>query len=295
MKKSILVVALTALFALSSMACDVDGKTGFAPENDLNISSDVKSINGIDEAEFNAVIDEVMSVYTPIIEGMGDTVKVNRKWDNGTVNASAQRTGNTVILNMYGGLARHDLITRDGFATVLCHELGHHLGGAPKIKRFWVTTWASNEGQSDYFATLKCFRKAYADSDNEAIIKDLEVHPMVTEKCNEVYKTSAESALCIRSMMAAQSTSNLLASLSKLDLPKIDTPDMSEVSKTDNSHPKAQCRLDTYFAGALCDMPVDGKLSDDDANEGTCNRKNKDSEGLRSKCWFKPGKSGWWK
>lgn len=295
MKQSILIVAISALFSLSAFSCDVDGKTGFAPENDLNISADTKSINGIDEAEFNAVIDEVMAVYTPIIEGMGDTVKMNRLWSNGTVNASAQRTGKQVIINMYGGLARHDLVTRDGFAIVLCHELGHHLGGAPKIKRFFQTSWASNEGQSDYFANLKCFRKVYGQDDNAAIISKLNVHPLITAKCNEVYKTDAESALCIRSTLAAQSTANLLATLGKLELPKVDTPDKTEVTKTDNSHPKAQCRLDTYFAGALCDMPLDGKLDDKDANIGTCNRKDSHTEGLRSKCWYSVSKGGWWK
>lgn len=294
MKKSILVVALTTLFSLSALACDENGNSGFAPENDLNISADSKSMNGITEADFNQVIDEVMEIYTPIIEGMGDKVKMNRLWDNGTVNASAQRQGKKVIINMYGGLARHELITKDGFAIVLCHELGHHLGGAPKNKRFFKASWASNEGQSDYFATLKCFRKAYGKADNASFIKNLDVHPLITKKCEEVYKTSAESSLCIRSVLAAQSTANLLSALNKLDIPAVDTPDTSEVSKTNNSHPKGQCRLDTYFAGALCDRPLSEGLDDKDANVGTCNRKNNDTEGLRSRCWYQPKKSGWW-
>ncbi len=294
MKKSILVVALTTLFSMAALSCDVDGKTGFAPENNLNIPADTKTMNGITEIDFNEVIDEVMEVYTPIIEAMGDKVEMNRLWDNGTVNASAQRRGKSVIINMYGGLARHELVTRDGFAIVLCHELGHHLGGAPKIKRFFKTSWASNEGQSDYFANLKCFRKVYGQDDNESFIKNLDVHPIITRKCNEVYKTSTESSLCIRSILAAQSTANLLAKLSRLDLPVIDSPDTSEVSKTNNAHPKAQCRLDTYFAAALCDRPLSEKLDDKDANVGTCNRKNNDTEGLRSRCWFQPKKSGWW-
>jgi hypothetical protein len=33
---------------------------------------------------------------------------------------------------MFGGLARHELVTDDGFMMVVCHETGHHLGGAPR-------------------------------------------------------------------------------------------------------------------------------------------------------------------
>lgn len=287
MKKIFLLITL--VMAANVFACDEEGKTGFLPENDLNIPASQKSINGIDQSVFNQVIDEVSSVYRPIIEGAGDSFKINRNWDDGTVNASAQRLGNQVIVNMYGGLARHDLITKDGFAIVLCHEIGHHLGGAPKVKRLIIfNSWASNEGQSDYFATLKCFRRAYQNADNVAFIENIDVDPTVREKCNEVYKSESEAALCMRSSMAAKSTANLLASLRSNSLPKFDTPDTSVVTKTDHAHPKGQCRLDTYFQGALCDRHLDDKLSDKDANEGTCNRDRGDEVGLRSLCWYKP-------
>lgn len=281
------ILGLALVYSISAIACDVDGLTGFAPENNLNISTSEKSINGIDEAEFNAVMDEIKAVYEPIINANGDTMVLNRKWDDGTVNASAQRSGNKVILNMYGGLARHNLITRDGFAIVMCHELGHHLGGAPKIGS-WFSKWASNEGQSDYFATLKCFRKVYGQEDNIAFIQNTEVPAIVSAKCDQMWKSATESALCQRSVMAAKSTADLLASLGSSAEPKFDTPDTKVVSKTDNAHPAAQCRLDTYFAGAACDVDMNEPLDNKDPNKGTCNRKDGDKEGLRSLCWFKP-------
>ena len=283
------ILGLALVSSVSAFACDIDGKSGFAPENDMYISSSVKSINGIDEAEFNAVMDEVAAVYEPIIKANGDKMVLNRKWDDGTVNASAQRSGKKVILNMYGGLARHNLITRDGFAIVMCHELGHHLGGAPKIGG-WFNKWASNEGQSDYFATLKCFRKVYGGEDNIAFISNMNVPTIVTEKCDEIYANSTDSALCQRSTMAAKSTADLLASLRNSAAPKFDTPDTKVVAKTDNSHPAAQCRLDTYFAGAICDKDMNDDVSAKDPNKGTCNRKDGDQTGLRSLCWYKPKK-----
>ena len=135
MKKWIL--GLVLAYSFSSLACNIDGTGGFAPDNSMNIPTSQKSINGIDEAVFNQVIDEITAVYEPIVRANGDKMIVNRKWDDGTVNASAQRSGKKVIVNMYGGLARHSLITKDGFAIVMCHEMGHHLGGAPKVGNFF--------------------------------------------------------------------------------------------------------------------------------------------------------------
>lgn len=88
-------------------------------------------------------------------------------------NASAQRMGSTWVVNMYGGLARHNEITIDGFALVLCHEIGHHLGGAPKYGGF--NTWGTNEGGSDYFATLKCLRRIFQNDDNTKAIENMTI------------------------------------------------------------------------------------------------------------------------
>jgi hypothetical protein len=285
MKKWIL--GLVLAYSFSSLACNIDGTGGFAPENDMNISTSQKSINGIDEAVFNQVIDEISAVYEPIIKAAGDKFQVNRKWDDGTVNASAQRSGKKVIVNMYGGLARHDLITKDGFAIVMCHEMGHHLGGAPKVGGFF-NKWASNEGQSDYFANLKCFRKVYGSEDNVAFIKTLTVPAIVTERCSEIFSNEADSALCVRSNMAAKSTADLLGSLRNTGLTDFTTPDASTVSRTNNSHPDAQCRLDTYFAASLCDKDMNEDVDNKDPNKGTCNRKDGDIEGMRSLCWYAP-------
>lgn len=285
MKKWILVLAL--VISVPALTCDIDGKSGFAPANDLNIPASIKSINGIDEAEFNAVIDEVKAVYEPIIKANGDRFVINRKWSNGTVNASAQRSGKRVIVNMFGGLARHNLITRDGFAIVMCHELGHHLGGAPKYAGF-QRKWASNEGQSDYFATLKCFRKVYINDNNVELVNKMDIDPLVEAKCDAQWSNLDDAALCKRSAMAAKSTADLLASLRNSGETKFETPDTNTVSRTNDGHPAAQCRLDTYFAGSLCDKDMNEDVSQKDPIIGTCTRKDGYKVGMRSLCWYNP-------
>lgn len=300
MKKVAMVLGLT--IASSAFTCSPDGKDGFVPENDLYIPESVKSINGINEQEFNDAIDEIVEIYDPIISSMGAKLVVERKWSDGTVNAYAQQTGKSWKISMFGGLARHATITKDGLALVVCHEIGHHIGGAPKKGGsaggggWWggssggLTSWASNEGQADYFSTLKCLRKAWIDDNNAAIVKNLNAPKIVTDLCKKTYKNRVDTALCIRTSMAGKSVSDLFSALGKLPETKFETPDTVVASRTNDNHPKAQCRLDTYYQGSLCDISMNEDVSQSDEVKGTCHRSLGHTMGTRPLCWFKPSK-----
>ncbi len=266
---------------------------GIVPENDMYIpvfQTMGAFQTGVSEADFNAVIDRAEEVYGPIIEEMGATLKVNRKWSDGTVNANASRQGSTWLVNMYGGLARHEATTVDGFAMVLCHEIGHQIGGAPKYSG-WFNTWASNEGQSDYFASLKCMRKVFKDADNLAYVenKSNEINPFYVSRCDDNFKTKTQQALCIRTAMAGQSLANLFGALGQTDPPNPETPDSGEVTRTNDRHPAAQCRLDTYWQGSLCDLDHNEDVSQSDETVGTC--MDDRMQGTRPRCWFKSSSS----
>jgi hypothetical protein len=70
---------------------------------------------------------------------------------------------------------------------------------------------------------------------------------------------------------------------------KFTTPDKSKVAKTNDNHPQAQCRLDTYFAGSLCDKSIADDVDSKDATKGVCLKKDGYAEGVRPFCWYKPG------
>lgn len=276
---------LLLAFNAQVLACTEDGKEGFMPENDMNISVDAKIRNDMTEERFNQIIDKVIKVYKPVVAKKLGILKVARKWNDGTVNASAQRLGPVYLVNMYGGLARHPSVTDDAFALVVCHELGHHLGGAPKIKML-MNTWASNEGQADYFGTLKCFRKVFSGDDNIAIVSQMKIDPLVAEKCQDSFGNAEDQALCQRASMAGRSLAELLAfGRSRVNF---NTPDGSVVDRTDDRHPQAQCRLDTYFAGSICDRDMNEDVSNKNPVKGTCTRSEGYAEGVRPLCWYKP-------
>jgi hypothetical protein len=256
------------------------------PENDLWIPVGDKNAGGITEEEFNSVIDKLDRLYQDVVRKKGATLQFNRYWSDGTVNASAMQWFGTWHVNMYGGMARHRYMTSDSFAMVACHELGHHLGGSPKVSS-WFSSWASIEGESDYFATLKCLRKLFENDDNLAFVRQLEIDPIVREKCERTHENEIQQALCIRTSTAALPLAKLLADLRKDKEPAFNTPDKARVQTTFENHPAAQCRLDTYFQGSLCTVSANQSRSDSDPFVGAC-KQNSHTEGSRPRCWFAP-------
>jgi hypothetical protein len=291
MLKNILMATACAVLvsATPAIACDPEGKSGYLPENDLYIGVNDKMGSDMTEERFNEIIDRVDAIYAPIVRKRGGRLNWARNWEDGTVNASAQRILWTYQVNMYGGLARHQLVTDDAFAMVVCHELGHHLAGAPKVGGMMMN-WASNEGQSDYFAALKCFRKVYESDNNQQIVAKMNVPAIVSQKCSDNFTSADDVALCIRTSMAGKSLADLLGSLRNSPETNFETPDMNIVAATDNKHPAAQCRLDTYFQGAICDKRHTDDVSKKDPLKGTCNRSQNYVDGVRPLCWYAPKK-----
>ncbi len=259
---------------------------GFAPKNNLNIPANLFADSGLTQDQWTALFDKYEKIYTPIVTARGGKLQLNRLWDDGTVNANADEADGVWTVNMYGGLARYPGMTSDGMALVVCHETGHHLGGAPKMGGD-PTEWASNEGGADTFAVLKCARHMFADDDNATIVSQMSVEPLVQKTCQTQFQATQDQNICIRTASAGIVLGHILASLAEDKvMPSVNTPDPSAVTETDDSHPAAQCRLDTYYAGASCTAEL-ATFQDNDYHTGSCTAPNS-KIGLRPTCWFKP-------
>jgi len=282
----------TMVLSQSSFACTEDGSEGIVPEHNLRIEVDEKRNAGLTEEQFNAVIDKVETHYAPVVAQMNATLKVARNWTDGTVNAYASRSGSTWNVAMFGGLARHETITEDGFALVVCHEIGHHIGGAPKKASMWSNSWASNEGQSDYWANLKCLRQVFKNESSLRIVREMKKNKQVPEAvitaCNSAWKTATDRAICVRGAMAGKSVSDLFAALRNATPGSFETPDTKVVTKTDDNHPHYQCRLDTYFQGSLCEANMNEDVEQSSEVTATCHGTLGHTTGTRPLCWFKP-------
>ncbi len=253
---------------------------GFLPPNNLRIPvGDVNAL-GIEEVSFNAVLTRVESLYAPIFAAKGKKLRVNRKWADDTVNAGAMQFNNTWVINMYGGLARHKAVTAEGFALVACHEIGHHIGGYPKTDVVWPT----NEGGSDYFATLKCLRRVFTGDEDTSKLDHAAV-----KACRAAHPSEPDRKLCEAGAMAGMSIAFLFKDLrGQATPPSFSTPDPAVVAKTNDLHPDTQCRLDSYYAGALCSKSADEEQTDGAPMAGACTAGQGFTVGLRPRCWYKP-------
>lgn len=179
-------------------------------------------------------------------------------------------------------------MTTDIFALIACHELGHVIGGAPKASIFKEFPQASHsiEGQADYYAASKCFKR-YIKAHPVA---RLNVEPGTWGLCAQQFKTAADIQACARTIMVGEGLLNTIrpkdASNSKdvrftTSLLIDSAPPPTEMMI---DHPEAECRLRTFAAGALCNQPAVAPISDQDPKTAWC----EDSElARRPHCWYK--------
>lgn len=274
------------LLSAKSLACPLE--MGEKIQGEL-VPMNAKVKSSMTEQRFYEILAWFEAHYTDVIAAQGAELKIVTDWKEPMANAFAQREDNTWIIRVLGGLARHSMLTEDAFILVLCHEMGHQIGGAPKRRDIFRTSWASNEGQADYFATLKCLRKIFRDHDNIAIVEKMTIPAVVKQECDKSFADPMESALCQRTSMASLSHAQFLNKRNQTHDPVgFETPDNSTVRRTSHKHPKPQCRLDTTFQGALCTVDYRVEVSQQDAVLGTCHKNLGHERGNRPSCWFRP-------
>lgn len=261
---------------------------GCFPKNNLSVSVDDKESNGMAKEKFLGLIAKVNDAYGPIVKEKGGILQIISRWDDPGVNAYSTRAEKFWQIFMFGGLARHPFITEDGLMMVVCHEMGHHLGGAPKFFVQNGVSWATNEGQADYFAALKCMKRVIEKDNNQAIVAQMIIDDEAKTKCEMVYHSENDIAICKRISMAGKSVAKLLGQFDANKNIDFTTPDQTVVTKMFDKHSNGQCRLDTYFNGALCDKSFTENFSEKNTIDGACIKRDGYTLGMRPLCWYKP-------
>ncbi|PIK15148.1 hypothetical protein [Halobacteriovorax sp. JY17] len=274
-------ILISLLFIQASLASSIPDNRILRPVTDKSQAQ---------EERFHALIDQVENTYRNYIESFGKTFSVTRDWQNPQVNAAAWKKENSYNFKIYGGLYRFETITDDAFLLVACHEVGHLVGGAPTYKPF---NDGSSEGQADYFSVAKCFRKVIKGEDHESIIKGIPLEPLALSECAESFSIhSEEYSICLRASLAIGDMANTFKAISDIEiLPTINTPDpYVRMFTIFNGYPNPQCRVDTLFAGSLCQVSeeIDNDFSLKLYNEGNCSVEAGHTRGLRPKCWYVP-------
>lgn len=248
-------------------------KKSFLPENNFHETRRYYAAGEVTEEDFNDVLEAIRTIYEPIFWNHGATLNVYGDWNDNTVNAYADQAGTAWNVSFFGGLAKHIYMTREGFALVACHEIGHHIGGLPL---YTDNPWASIEGQSDIYATTACAKMMFDENSPLAYkwsFMKKKPKPTPGDNCN--------SSVCKLSLEAGLSLGKVLAELNDESMPSYETPSKVVVKKTMESHPPSQCRLDSYKVGALCNKPWNNSvIPKTKAQENAVNCE-------RPKCWYK--------
>ncbi len=179
------------------------------PPNRLHLQDRLGAPSAMTEARFNQIIDQMMAPWLVIAKSRGINLTVERNWTDPTVNAFAAQSGNNWKVAMFGGLARRPEVTEDGFALVVCHELGHHFGG---YAFYGNQEWGAAEGEADYFSTDVCGKYVWGQQPQKNMMyRSLnDVPPVVTQACLAAWGSNPNAqGWCVRAAAASMSLASL--------------------------------------------------------------------------------------
>ena len=271
------------IFILLLFTISLNCYSKLAPDNYLWISSSKSLNNYITEKSFNSLLNKLDKFFSPMVSK--DLVVIG-DWKNGRVNAYAEKSNNTFKIVIFGGLARHEYMLPEGLILAFCHELGHFIGGYPKYIHQNKPSWASCEGQSDYYAASKCMKRFLLE--NKDFKSSNKTITTAKKKCSQVFEDEDKYKTCVRISVAGKYLGKILADVSNVPMPQLSTPSNIIVEQTNfNYYPSVQCRVDTYFQGALCFIDPYLPVSNYNPNTGYCSIPNGFIIGNRPKCWYK--------
>lgn len=251
-------------------------KTFFALISSLLICS--PAFADVSREEAAATIESAIHKFDGEINELNLRLDIEYHWDVGIFQAQGGRLNDVAKFEFYGALLKAPM-TLETLTVVVCHEVGHLLGGLPEVVPY-PYRWNSAEGQADYYATAKCLKRLWKNSDNESYLADKEIADSISRPCSEVYAEPSQQALCKRTLLASLKAFQILYEDDKMSY---ENPDREEVSQMLLRYPSPQCRLDTLKAGALCDVSDEVSFSFESLSDGACI----DGVGARPKCWFK--------
>lgn len=206
------------------------------------------------------------------------------------VSASAHHEETFISVDVYTGLLQSPKLTPDSLRMIVCHELGHLFGGAPRknIPPEWDGpvgpdgfSLLSSEGQADYYAGSSCFKRMLKLEKTTLKRNDFSrVGPELERKCKVVAGLRGEALeICYRSALAG------------LDFLKLTFDFPISCEEHDDSiapalirdfYPDRQCRLDTIINAGLCPKETPLSMNPSEASVNSC----ASTYAIRPACWF---------
>lgn len=208
------------------------------------------------ERDFNNTLEKARKFFAPLYSSNGKKLSITGEWEYDENNAKAlAHTVDHYYIEIYGGALKTKGSNIDSLRAMICHEVGHHFGGAPLMPQYYEDYYlfrGSSEGQADYFATSICLKKWFSGEDHWGELAKSGYFPKDQKFCELYYSTKNEVGLCVRIITAFKKMLEMdLETFVHLNWksPKDDYPYMLASTVI---HPQKKCRLETAYAGVIC-------------------------------------------
>lgn len=241
----------------------------------------------IDKADYLQLTSALETTYAEQIRTLGGKLKFTLKESTDSPNAfAAKRVDGTWEVTVVETLLSLEEQTKSTLGIILCHEIGHFLGGKPYVVGIQLTPAVrsrapkkmSCEGQADYFATSECIKtltRKLPDlfSDNKGLL-----NPSIGEECNQAYEDQEDKNQCFETLVASYQTVLVYQKMLKeMNVPagffgKIENDRTDRTLNSVGEYPSLDCRYQTFINGTMC-----SGLSDNECN---------DAKWARPACWF---------
>lgn len=206
------------------------------PVGSVNVSS-------VTEAEYKDLLEKFSRKYfLDVYQKTGRPLVIPYEWDNPYFAAFAKNQGPLLNISLWGGMVRAPGANKLILVTLLCHELGHFIGGEPK-QHISGAEWASTEGQSDFYAASVCLPD-FVKSHPEFLTV---ISPEVVQRCGtyDNCKVVLQAGLDTVRFLQRYSFRNFVPV-------SLGTREKATSVLVRDSYPTDQCRLDTFVAAASC-------------------------------------------
>lgn len=241
------------------------------------------------QAEWKStIISAAREIYAPLgQESFGLKLEISIRADSLAV-ASADRSEQQLSVVIHQGLLDAPKLTPDALRMIICHELGHIFGGAPRrnVPPEWEgpvapdsMSYMSSEGQADYYASAVCFKKLVDHARRRGQLERLnlsEVGPILKNKCDR----SDEHEICLRAALGGKAFLNLIHEF-PISCEHHDSSITPRLIR--DMYPARQCRLDTMIQGSFCGGELPHTLDFEDAGANSCLAPG----AQRPLCWYR--------
>ena len=178
----------------------------------------------IREADFYQIPSLIMGLFSRELQSAHKPLILDADWDSPYLGAGIGLGDGFLKLVILGGTARIKEMSQDAFAALICHEIGHVIGGAP-YQSIKGADWASLEGQADFFAASTCLPRYFASLGAQSL--------EIRERTE-----TAGYHLFLGLKQYSSETKNQALIRGKKPLPKVES--------TTQSYPSVQCRYETF-------------------------------------------------